>query len=86
MKNIDLKEFAGKDVSVLLKKADELSAGNLEGKIHAHKIYNILLDDIPNIYDEKKLHVLRGLIRQKIWICEKSFFWNENFFLTIWPR
>ena len=80
MKNIDLKEFAGKDVSVLLKKADELSAGNLEGKIHAHKIYNILLDDIPNIYDEKKLHVLRGLIRQKIWICEKSFFWNENFF------
>ena len=59
MKNIDLKEFAGKDVSVLLKKADELSAGNLEGKIHAHKIYNILLDDIPNIYDEKKLHVVR---------------------------
>ena len=80
MKNIDLKEFAGKDISVLLKKADELSAGNLEGKIHAHKIYNILLDDIPNIYDEKKLYVLRGRLRQKIWDCEKSFFWNENFF------
>ena len=80
MKNIDLKEFAGQDISVLLKKADELFASDLEGKIHAHKIYNILLDDIPNIYDEKKLHVLRGLIRQKIWSCEKSFFWNENFF------
>ena len=53
MKNIDLKEFAGQDISVLLKKADELFASDLEGKIHAHKIYNILLDDIPNIYDEK---------------------------------
>ena len=46
MKNIDLKEFAGKDVSVLLKKADELFVSDLEGKIHAHKIYNILLEDI----------------------------------------
>ena len=80
MKNIDLKEFAGKDVSVLLRKADELFASDLESKIHAHKIYNILLEDIPNIYDEKKLYVLRGLIRQKIWNCEKYFFWNENFF------
>ncbi len=80
MKNIDLKEFVGKDISVLLKKADELFGSDLEGKIHAHKIYNILLDDIPNIYDEKKLYVLRGLIRQKIWSCEKFFFWNENFF------
>ena len=80
MKNIDLSPFVGKNVNDLLKKGDQLFNDNLEGKIHAHKIYNILLDDIPNIYDEKKLYVLRGLIRQKIWSCEKFFFWNENFF------
>ena len=35
---------------------------------------------MPNEYSEKKFHVLRGIIREKIWKCEKAFFWNENFF------
>ena len=39
MKNINLREFAGKDILVLLKKADELFTGNLEEKIHSHKIH-----------------------------------------------
>ena len=79
MKNIDLREFRGKDILVLLKKADELFIGNLEEKIHSHKIYNNLLEQIPIDYENIKLRGLRGILRQKIWNCERSFFWNENF-------
>ena len=79
MKNIDLREFRGKDILVLLKKADELFIGNLEEKIHSHKIYNNVLEQIPIDYENIKLRELRGILRQKIWNCERSFFWNENF-------
>ena len=79
MKNIDLREFRGKDILVLLKKADELFIGNLEEKIHSHKIYNNVLEQIPIDYENMKLRELRGILRQKIWNCERSFFWNENF-------
>ena len=79
MKNIDLREFAGKDILVLLKKADELFIGNLEEKIHSHKIYNNILEQIPIDYENIRLRELRGNLRQKIWNCERSFFWNENF-------
>ena len=80
MKKIDLSHLIGQDVSVAFKQADELFAKNLEGKIHAHKIYSHLIDHVPNEYSEKNYHVLRGKIREKIWKCENSFFWNENFF------
>ena len=80
MKNIDLSHLVGKDISIALKEAQELSEKNLEGKIHAHKIYNFLLDQIPNEYSESKFHVLRGILREKIWNNERIFFWNEKFF------
>ena len=80
MKNIDLSHLVGKDISIALKEAQELSEKNLEGKIHAHKIYNFLLDQIPNEYSETKFHVLRGILREKIWNNERIFFWNEKFF------
>ncbi len=80
MKNIDLSYLEGKKVTVLIEKADKLFKENLEGKIHAHKIYNLILDQIPIKYDEANSHVLRGILRQKIWNCERNFFWNEKFF------
>ena len=80
MKNFDLSHLVGKDVSVAFKEADELFAKNLEGKIHAHKIYSHLIDQVPNEYSEKKFYVLRGILREKLWKCERSFFWNEKFF------
>ena len=80
MKNIDLSYLEGKKVTVLIEKADSLFKENLEGKIHAHKIYNLILDQIPIKYDETNSHVLRGILRQKIWNCERNFFWNEKFF------
>ena len=79
MKNIDLKSLGGKDVSFVVKKADELFKENLEGKIHAHKLYSLLLEQIPNIYEKKKERILRGNLRQKIWDCERTYFWNEKY-------
>ena len=80
MKNIDLSSYSGQKIPVLMKKAYELFKEGLEGKIHAHKIYNTILDQVPIKYDKNKLHVLRGILRQRIWNCERNFFWNEKFF------
>ena len=79
MKNINLDQFTGKNISFIMSKADELFKKDLEGIVHAHKIYNMLIEEIPNTYDEKKFHVLRGDLRQKIWNCERKLFWNEKF-------
>ena len=81
MKNIDLSIFDGKKVPFLIKKAEELFKENLEGKIHAHKIYTTILDQVPIKYDDQEgLHFLRGNLRQKIWECERSFFWNDRYY------
>jgi len=79
MKNIDLSFFVGKNVNDLLKKGDQLFNDNLEGKIHAHKIYSELLEQVPNTYASSNEHVFRGMLRQKIWNCERFFFWNEKY-------
>ena len=77
MKNFDLSYLVGKDVGCFMK---QMNFGkNLEGKIHAHKIYSHLIDQVPNEYSEKKFYVLRGILRAKLWNCEKSFL-NEKFF------
>ena len=79
MRNIDLSSFVGKSVNDLLKKGDQLFNDNLEGKIHAHKIYSELLEQVPNIYANTNEHAFRGAIRQKIWNLQKSFFCNERY-------
>ena len=70
MKKIDLSFLAGKDISLGINYADELFHKNLEGKINAHKIYNMLLELVPNSYEKPKPYILRGLLRHKIWKCE----------------
>ena len=80
MKNLDLNQFVGQNVNTVLKKADDLFNQDLESKIHAHKIYSVLLDQVPNIYAITNEHAFRGQLRQKIWDCEKIFFWNEKYF------
>ncbi len=74
MKNIDLNFLIGKDISFVLKKANELTVESLEGKIHAHKIYSVLLDQIPNNYESSNEYVLRGVLRQKLvkWRIQQS--------------
>ena len=79
MKNIDLSNFSGKNVNLILDKADELFNQDLESKIHAHKIYSLLLDQIPKIYENTSENGFRGFLRKKIWDCENFFFWNERY-------
>ena len=79
MKNIDLSQFVGKNVNLVLKKAHELFNQDLEGRVHAHKIYSALLEQVPNIYENTNERAFRGHLRQKIWDCERSFFWNEKY-------
>jgi|TARA_B100000929_G_scaffold285538_1_gene269297 FkbM family methyltransferase len=79
MKNIDLNNFIGKNINLILDKADELFNENVEGKIHAHKIYSELLEQVPNIYKKANESGFRGSLRKKIWDCEKFFFWNEKY-------
>ena len=79
MKNIDLSHFSGKNMNLILDKADELFNQDLESKIHAHKIYSLLLDQIPKIYENTSENGFRGLLRKKIWDCENFFFWNERY-------
>ena len=80
MKNLDLSQFAGQNVNTVLKKADELFNQDLESKIHAHKIYSVLLDQVPNIYAITNEHAFRGQLRQKIWDCENFFSGMKNIF------
>ena len=80
MEKIDLSFLVGKDINLGIDYADELFNKDLEGKINAHKIYNKLLDSVPNLYEDPKPYILRGLLRHKIWKCEFFFHWNENYF------
>jgi len=79
MKNIDLSQFVGKNVNLVLNKANELFNQDLEGRVHAHKIFSALIEQVPNIYENANERALRGHLRKKIWDCEKSFFWNEKY-------
>ena len=79
MKNIDLSHFSGKNVNLILDKANELFNQDLESKIHAHKIYSLLLDQTPKIYENTSENRFRGFLRKKIWDCENFFFWNESY-------
>lgn len=79
MKNIDLSYFNNKDLGELIKYGDELFNSKIEDKIHAHKVYVTVLNQLPRIF-EFPFPKLRGIVRQKIWNCEKFFHWNENFF------
>jgi len=79
MKNIDLTKFMNKNVSEVVTYADKLYNSDLNGKIHAHKIYKRVLEIVPNSY-EHTFARFRGLVRQKIWNCEKFFHWNEQYY------
>ncbi len=79
MKNIDLSNFNNKDIGELITYGDQLFNSNLEDKIHSHKVYVNALNQLPQIC-KFPFSKLRGVLRQKIWNCEKYFYWNENYF------
>jgi FkbM family methyltransferase len=76
---MDLQLLKNKEIEDMIIIADDLSQKNLEDKMSAHKIYQSLIDKIPNIY-EYPYAAIRGELRNKIWKLEKKFNWNDSFY------
>ena len=70
----------GKSIKEIVDYADNLFKGNEEKKIEAHKIYQLLLEKIPNLQDGEKPYVVRGIIRKRIWDCLRKLDQNSDYF------
>ena len=79
MKKEDLRHLEGKDITEVINFADKLFKKSLEGKKKAHYIYNICLEQLPNVYSHQYTKP-RGYLRDKIWEAERYFNWNKDFF------
>ena len=75
----DLRHLEGKDISEVINFADKLFKKSLEDKKKAHYIYNICLEQLPNVYSHQYTKP-RGYLRGKIWEAERYFNWNKDFF------
>ena len=71
--------FSGKPISEIIEFAKHIKGDGLEGKLNAHLLFTMLIDEIPND-NENKFSYIRGDLRQEIWDIEKFFGWNRNFF------
>ncbi len=79
MKKEDLRHLEGKDITEVINFADKLFKKSLEDKKKAHYIYNICLEQIPNVHSHQYTKP-RGYLRGKIWEAERYFNWNKDFF------
>jgi len=70
----------GKSIKEIVDYADNLLRGDKNKKIEAHKIYQSVLEKIPNLQDGDKPHVVRGIIRKRIWDCLRTLDQNSNYF------
>ena len=66
MAHHDLSFLEGKDLSEVIKYADNLLLKNTEDKVLAHFIFNRCLLLVPNDYQPDILEV-RGILKRKIW-------------------
>jgi len=74
-------ELMKKSIKDIIDYADILYRQGYEEKKKALKIYLLALDKVPNNQDGDKPYVIRGIIRKRIWDCEKSIN-NNNFFFS----
>ena len=70
----------GKSIKEIVDYADNLFRGDENDKIKAHIVYKQALEKIPNLQDEEKLYVVRGIIRKRIWDCLKKLGQNSDYF------
>jgi FkbM family methyltransferase len=73
-------ELMKKSIKEIIDYADILYRQGHEEKKKALEIYILALDKVPNHQDGNKPYVLRGIIRKRIWDCEKSIKDNKFFF------
>ena len=77
IKNFDPK---GKSIQEIIRVADTCFRGDKEEKIKAKLLYEFALGKVPNSQDGDKPYILRGIIRKRIWDCDKKLYGNDNFF------
>ena len=65
-------ELKEKSIKEIIDYADILYRQGHEEKKKALEIYSLALDKVPNHQGDNKPYVIRGIIRKRIWDCEKS--------------
>lgn len=73
-------ELKEKSIKEIIDYADILYRQGHEEKKKALEIYSLALDKVPNHQGDNKPYVIRGIIRKRIWDCEKSINDNKFFF------
>ena len=73
-------ELREKSIKEIIDYADTFYRQGFEGKKKALEIYLLALDKVPNHQDVNKSYVIRGIIRKRIWDCQKSTNDNKFFF------
>ena len=71
----------GKSIKEIVDYADNLFRGDENKKIEAYKIYQLVLEKIPNLQYGEKPYVVRGIIRKRIWNCLRKLDQNSNYSL-----
>jgi len=74
-------ELMKKSIKEIIDYADILYRQGHKEKKKALEIYLLALNKVPNNQDGNKPYVLRGIIRKRIWDCEKSIN-NNNFYFS----
>ncbi len=72
--------FEGKSIKEIIDYADNLFRGDINNTIEAQKIYQSVLEKIPNLQDGEKPYVFRGIIRKRIWDCLRKLDQNSDYF------
>ena len=72
-------ELMKKSIKEIIDYADILYRQGHEEKKKALEIYLLALEKVPNNQDGNTPYVISGIIRKRIWACEKSIN-NNNFF------
>ena len=78
--NISYFDPEGKNVKDIINYGDKLFNGSKNEKLKARELYLSALEIVPNNQDSNKPYILRGIIRKRIWDCEKKLNKNEKFF------
>ena len=78
--NISYFDLEGKNVKDIINYGDKLFNGSEDEKLRARELYLSALEKVPNNQDGNKPYILRGIIRKRIWDCEKKLNKNEKFF------
>ena len=79
MKKPDLGAMQGKPLKEVAKHAENLAHGELEERLHAHAIFSSILEQLPSSEDQGLANA-RVALTSKIWLLEKSFYWNERYY------